>query len=158
LDYPVSRNLNSNLKSLELNVPTIPVNNAKYIPNYVSPQADTLRLSINAVTLYGWIDDIDIDNALKLMSRLSTVKNANFSCRTDKTYERKSASYELKMTTLFELLNAFKGDKSISCCANYSDFLFKSCNSMSYNMEQGLEWLCNILGFRFFSTKHIYYD
>lgn len=66
LNINANGNWKSKFKSLDLGVPPIIANYAKYITDYNSSQADTLQLGLKGVELYNLIDDIGMDNDLNL--------------------------------------------------------------------------------------------
>ncbi|KAI9242975.1 hypothetical protein EDC94DRAFT_666276, partial [Helicostylum pulchrum] len=80
-------------------------------------------VSINDIDLYDWIDQVGVDNALKLAEVMSKLSSAPIKWIPYKEYRTEHENIgESDMTIFFKILNAFKGDKKVSCTASFSDF------------------------------------
>ncbi|GAA5806894.1 hypothetical protein MFLAVUS_000242 [Mucor flavus] len=97
-------------------------NNAP-IQHYLPKSIESLSVSINDIDLYDWIDRVGVDNALKLAEVMSKLPSAFLEWLPYKDYETVHENIgESDMTIFFKLLNAFKGDKKVSCASSFSDF------------------------------------
>ncbi|GAA5799962.1 hypothetical protein HPULCUR_005383 [Helicostylum pulchrum] len=113
----------SHLKELSVTFANVTSNYIEYIAKCLPKSVESLDISINDIDFYDWIDQVGIDNALKLAQVMSKLFSASLEWVPDKEYETKHEnSGESDMTIFFKMLNVFKGDKKVSCTASFSDF------------------------------------
>jgi hypothetical protein len=137
-----SASYNSKLQSLTLMVPTLRISYIKYITEFMPAQLNTLDIDLRRIDLYDCIDQVGLDNALKLTNLMCRIENACIDFNADKYYQRSSTSTsESKMTKVFRLVGSLKGDLKLFCKASFSDFrpnlasidIMGNSGSMSFN-------------------------
>lgn len=75
------------------------------------------------MNIYHWMDQVGLDNVLKLTARMCKINNAFIQFSADKYYDRFSSSNsEPKMTKFFRLVESLKGNRKLYCGANFFDF------------------------------------
>ncbi|KAI9269669.1 hypothetical protein EDC94DRAFT_599586, partial [Helicostylum pulchrum] len=113
----------SHLKELSISFANISTNYIECIVKYLPEFVESLDIGINRIDLYDWIDQVGVDNALKLAKVMSKLSSASIEWIPYKVYETEHENIgESDMTIFFKILNAFKGDKKVSCTASFSDF------------------------------------
>lgn len=136
---PANRDLTRHLKTLKLDVPSVSVSLVNYLTDYVPAQVDTLHIIMNDTDICDWIDSIGINNALKLAARLNAADHTSLDFTPDRRYSRKSVLVESKMTLLFKLVGAIKGNKKTFCHSQYKEFSSVQ-DIVSYDVEQGVNF------------------
>ncbi|KAI8085698.1 hypothetical protein BDF21DRAFT_486895 [Thamnidium elegans] len=103
---------------------------AEYLPESV----ERLCIRIQDIDVNDWMNDVSVNNTLKLMERMNKLPDASLHWTPDKEYETEHENNgESDMTIFFKILKAFKGNKKASC-ASFSDFRSVH-NSMHFSGE-----------------------
>ncbi|KAG2198481.1 hypothetical protein INT47_004468 [Mucor saturninus] len=71
------KRLDSSLKELKLSAPTIPYHYATYLKDYLVPHVNVLKININDIDVFDWIEGFRLDNAVEFLRSLSQVKPAS---------------------------------------------------------------------------------
>lgn len=145
LQNPAAFNLKSNLETLKLTIPFVSMTYVKYLTEFACKQINTFVLDMYDVNLHDWISDIGIENVLKLAKQIGTLKDFGFSCTTGDMYTRRTFSDKTNMTSFFELLNAFKGNKEAYCRIEFCDVEGYSAEDLiEYDAEDGFNLRCKL--------------
>ncbi|KAI7873171.1 uncharacterized protein EV154DRAFT_477926 [Mucor mucedo] len=139
MDDPANLNLQNHLERLVIRS-AIPVEYLKYLNSCVFTQLSTLEMTTGGVDLYDWLIDMEWDNVVKFLSRLSTLNSAILNFQAIPIGRKIAELPETKMTIFFKVVDVLKGTKNPFCqmdIADYPDFRTK-LDCLEYNSLDGL--------------------
>ncbi|KAI7895051.1 uncharacterized protein EV154DRAFT_496804 [Mucor mucedo] len=136
--------LNSCFKELILSIPAIPKHYITCLSDDLIPHLDILTLDISNTDVFDWVESIGLNNAVKFLDRLSTVKTAFIRWKPDRNSDRQTTSTESDHTIMFALLNAMKRSKKMYYQVHYSNCVivhksFKLTSDDSLQFDYGLK-------------------
>ncbi|GAA5801385.1 hypothetical protein HPULCUR_006831 [Helicostylum pulchrum] len=106
---------NKSLRYLDINLPSLPIDYTKYLTSYLEDTLHTVNIQVRFTGLYDWIEDVGMEDTLKLMKKLGQLNDVRISFARTSRLRRTRLTYELKMAKWFQVVNAFKGNKKALC-------------------------------------------
>ncbi|GAA5806361.1 hypothetical protein HPULCUR_011894 [Helicostylum pulchrum] len=139
-DRRINLSFISSLAHLDLYLPYLSATYTRCLIDYFPNQLTNLNITISIQNIFGWIDIVGMELALRLMEKVGSI---------DKTYigfVRRDENFIQvhngnNMTKYFKLLNSFRGARQTHCTAHFKDTGGKMRylgNSFRYNSLGGL--------------------
>ncbi|GAA5811279.1 hypothetical protein MFLAVUS_004712 [Mucor flavus] len=107
--------LNKSLQHLTIILRSLSIDYTKYLTSYINDGLYKLNVSTSLIGLYSWIDQVGMEDALKLMRRLGQLDDVCVSFMQRNRLRRAHLTDRLKMTKWFQVVNAFKGNRKVVC-------------------------------------------
>lgn len=145
VDHSTNFDSNRNLKMLKLILPTMSKTYVRYLAEYLCKTIDSLEVEMFFMNLYDWLNDVGMDTALEFAKLVGTMERFSFYCMTGEMYTRTSLTDKPTLTSYFELLKAFRGDKNPYCRIEFCDVDgYTAEDFMEYNAHDGLNLRCKL--------------
>jgi hypothetical protein len=110
------------LKGLKFSMASVKSNFIRYIILYAPISLDTVHFDLNYMGFYDWVDQVGLDNALKLADRLSKSNNACINFPIGANPQPANNITLSKMDQFFTLLVSMKGQRKLYLDATFSDY------------------------------------
>ncbi|KAG2199734.1 hypothetical protein INT47_012870 [Mucor saturninus] len=139
MSNPANLNLQNHLKRLVIRS-AIPVEYLKYLNSCVFTQLSTLKMTTCNVDLYDWLIDMEWDNVMKFLNRLSTLDSAILNFQAIPIGRKIAQLPETKMTIFFKVVDVLKGNKKSFCQMDIADYpdLRTNIDCLEYDSVDGL--------------------
>ncbi|KAI9362730.1 hypothetical protein BD770DRAFT_407819 [Pilaira anomala] len=112
--------LGRNLRLLNIRLPNLSFTHIDYIIEYLPRHLRKLDIRILNNGLYKWIEEVGIQDALRLMERLGDIQEISFGFA-EKTNGGRINNYsnQSKIKKWFQMANAFKGKKKVQTISKF---------------------------------------
>lgn len=104
-----------------------------------------------------WINQVGLENAMKLAHRLSMISIAALTFNANHYYNQSPARSESRMTQFFRLFGAMKGDREFYCKLNIDDYIPNQA-SIAVSSQEKVVDLTYGFGFEDFGEEPIVYS
>lgn len=110
---------NKSLRHLDINLPSLSIDYTKDLTRYLEDTLHTVNIQVSMTGLYFWIENVGMEDVLKLMRKLGQLNDVCISFTRFDGRQRRGLVSELKMNQWFQVANAFKGNKKALCTVKF---------------------------------------
>ncbi|KAI8051763.1 hypothetical protein BDF21DRAFT_498290 [Thamnidium elegans] len=111
--------LNKRLQHLNIILESLTIGYTKYLTSYIEDGLKSVSIQVKRTGLYDWIDEVGMEDALKLMKNLGLTKDVSIAFSESDIPRATHLSSRQRTIKWFQVADAFKGNKNVLCSVKF---------------------------------------